>query len=214
MHHPRRARSARPTALVGPLPALPRALDTVSERWWAAAPRTRLLLGLLTVLSLLAAGVGHLAATPYGHPTTVLVASRDLYPGDRLEPQDLRRRTVPAELVPAGALETAHGVLAAALPAGAIATDRHLGEGGWAAGLPAGRAAVAVPSERLPSLTPGSRVDLLHADHEGRGVILGRDAVVLATEVEEVWFGVDAEDAVAISAAGQIGALAVIVLPP
>ena len=173
-----------------------------------------MLLGLLAALSLLAAGVGHLAAAPYGHPTTVLVASRDLYPGEHLEPHDLQRRTVPAELVPAGALEDAHGVLAAALPAGAIATDRHLGEGGWAAGLPPGRAAVAVPSERLPTLTPGSRVDLLRADHDGHGVLLGRDAIVLASEVEEVWFALDAEDAIAVSAAGQIGALAVVVLPP
>ncbi len=214
MPRPPRSRPTRPTALVGPLPTLPRALDAVSERWWAATPRTRLLFGLLVAVAVVAAGVGHLAAAPYGHPTTVLVATRDLLPGERLHAQDLRRRTVPEELVPDGALTSAEGVLAAALPAGAIATDRHLGEGGWAAGLPEGRAAVAVPSERLPALTPGSRVELIAADHEGRGEVIGRDAVVLAAEVEEVWFGVDATDAVAISAAGQAGALAVIVLPP
>ena len=193
---------------------LPPALDALAERWWAATPRARLLVGLLAVLTLLAAGVGHLAAAPYGHPTTVLVATRDLHPGHRLEAHDLRRRTVPEDLVPAGALDAPEGVLASTLPAGAIATDRHLDEGGWAAGLPPGRAAVAVPSERLPALTPGTRVELVSADHDGRGVVLGRDGVVLAAEMEEVWFAVDAEDAVSITAAGQVGALAVIVLPP
>ncbi len=208
------ARPTRPASLAGPPLRLPPMLDAVAERWWAATPRTRLLLGLLLVIVVLAAGVGHLAATPYGHPTTVLVAAHDLHPGQRLEAQDLRRRTVPADLVPDGALEAAQGVLASALPAGAIATDRHLGEGGWAAGLADGRAAVAVPSERLPALTAGTRVQLVAADHDGRGVVLGSDAVVLASELEEVWFAVDANDAVAITAAGQAGALAVVVLPP
>ena len=193
---------------------MPPVLDALAERWWAATPRARLLLGLLATLTVLAAGVGHLAAAPYGHPTTVLVATRDLYPGQPLEADDLRRRTVPEDLVPAGALDTPGGVLASTLPAGAIATDRHLGEGGWAAALAPGRAAVAVPTERLPALTPGTRVELVSADHDGRGVVLGRDGVVLATEVEEVWFAVDAADAVAITAAAQVGALAVIVLPP
>lgn len=204
----------RPASLTGPPVRLPRALDGLAEAWWAATPRARLLIGLLAVLLVLAAGIGHLAATPYGPPTTVLVATRDLSPGERLVAADLRRRTVPADLVPMGALDSADGVLAATLPEGAIATDHHLGDGGWAAGLPAGRAAVAVPAERLPALTPGTRVQLVGTDHDGRGVILGNSAVVLAAELEDIWFAVDADDAVAITAAGAVGALAVVVLPP
>lgn len=210
--HP--TRPSLPAHLAGPPLRLPPALDQLAERWWAAKPRTRLLAGVLALLLLLAAGVGHLAAAPYGHPTTVLVAVHDLQPGHQLTPGDLHRRTVPDDLVPDGALRAAAGVLASALPAGAIATDRHLGDGGWAANLPAGRAAVAVPSDRLPALHPGTRVELVGADHDGGGVVLGRDAVVLATEAEETWFAVDAQDAVAITAAGQVGALAVVVLPP
>lgn len=195
--------------------AWPRALDALAERWWAARPRTRLVLGLTLALLVVAAGTGHVAATPYGPPTVVLVAARDLDPGASLTDRDLTRRTLPADLVPAGALERPEGVLRAALPEGAVATDRHLGDGGWAAGLPAGRVAVAVPAERLPGLTPGTRARLVGADHDGRATVLGEDAVVLGVEeLGSVWFAVDAGDAVAITGAAAVGALAVVVLPP
>jgi pilus assembly protein CpaB len=195
--------------------AWPRPLDALAERWWAARPRTRLALGLVVVLLVIAAGTGHVAATPYGPPTVVLVAARDLAPGAPLTDADLMRRTMPADLVPAGALLRPDGVLAAALPAGAVATDRHLGDGGWAAGLPEGRVAVAVPAERLPQLTPGTRARLVGADHDGRATVLGEDAVVLgAEELGSVWFAVNAGDAVAITGAAAVGALAVVVLPP
>jgi Flp pilus assembly protein CpaB len=187
----------------------------VAERWWAARPRTRLLLGLSAVLLLIAAGTGHVAATPYGPPTVVLVAARDLSPGQVLTATDLTRRTIPADLVPSGALEHPEGVLAAALPAGAIATDHHLGDGGWAAGLPSGRVAVAVPTERLPTLTPGSTARLVGTDLDGRAAVLAEDAVVLgAEELGSVWFGVDADDALAVTGAAAVGGLAVVVLPP
>jgi hypothetical protein len=201
--------------LTGPTVTWPRPLDAVAERWWAARPRTRLALGLTGLLLLLAAGTGHVAATPYGPPTVVLVAARDLFPGEPLTDHDLTRRVLPADLVPAGALDRAGGTLGAALPAGAVATDRHLGDGGWAASLPAGRVAVAVPAERLPRLTPGTRARLVGADHDGRARVLGEDAVVLGVEeLGSVWFAVDATDAVEITGAGAVGALAVVVLPP
>ncbi len=204
----------RPTPLSGPPVVLPTWLDHLAERWWAASPRARLAVTLLATIALLAAALGHAAATPYGPPTTVLVATRDLAPGDPLSAADLRRRTIPRDLVPDGALGRAEGVLAAALPAGAIATDRHLGDGGVVANLPAGRVAVAVAAERLPTLTAGMRADLIGADHDGRATVLGRDAVVWAVEVDTVWFAVDAGDAVAVTGAAAIGSLAVVVLPP
>jgi hypothetical protein len=204
----------RPTPLSGPPVVLPAWLDHLAERWWAATPRTRTAVALLVTIALLAAALGHAAATPYGPPTTVLVATRDLTPGDPLTAGDVRRRTVPRDLVPAGALDRAEGVLAAALPAGAVATDRHLGDGGVAANLPAGRVAVAVDSERLPTLSAGTRADLVGADHDGRATVLGRDAIVWAVELDTVWFSVDAGDAVAVTGAAAIGNLAVVVLPP
>ncbi|MFP4235205.1 MAG: SAF domain-containing protein, partial [Nitriliruptoraceae bacterium] len=98
------------SVLDGPPVTWPRPLDLLAERWWAARPRARTALGLLVVLLLLAAGTGHVAATPYGPPTSVLVATRDLGPGEALTDADLARRTVPADLVPSGALEQAEGV--------------------------------------------------------------------------------------------------------
>lgn len=192
----------------------PGPLDAIAERWWAARPRTRMALGLAGLLLLLAAGTGHVAATPYGPPTVVLVAARDLLPGEPLTDHELTRRVMPADLVPAGALGHPGGTLGAVLPAGAVATDRHLGDGGWAAGLPAGRVAVAVPAERLPGLTAGTRARLVGADHDGRAQVLAEDAVVLGVEeLGSVWFAVDASDAVAITGAAAVGALAVVVLP-
>ncbi|MFO7960759.1 MAG: SAF domain-containing protein [Nitriliruptoraceae bacterium] len=209
---PRRHQRLR--ALPGPPLPLPRALDRLAERWWAATPRARSALGLLIAVAILAAAAGHATATPYGPPRTVLVATRDLSPGQVLTDADLRPRSMPSDLVPDGALGTAAGVLAAMLPRGAVATARHLGDGGWAAGLPTGRAAVAVAIEQLPPLTAGTRVALVGNDHDGRAATLGRDAVVLAVEPETVWFSVEVGEAVDVTGAAAIGRLAVVVLPP
>lgn len=207
-------RRHRPGSLPGPPLALPRPLDALAERWWAATPRARSAVGLLAVIALLAAAAGHATATPYGPPSTVLVAARDLPPGRVLTDGDLRARSMPSDLVPDGALGNAEGVLAAMLPRGAVATDRHLGDGGWAAGLPADRAAVAVAAEQVPRLTAGTRVALVGSDHDGRATTLGRDAVVIAADAEAVWFSVDIAEAVDVTGAGATGNLAVVVLPP
>jgi Flp pilus assembly protein CpaB len=204
----------RRRALPGPPLPLPRLLDGLAERWWAATPRARGAAGLLIAVAVLAAAAGHATATPYGPPTTVLVAARDLPPGQVLTEHDLRPRSMPSALVPDGALRAADGVLAAMLPRGAVATAQHLGDGGWAAGLPADRAAVAVGTDQLPPLTAGTRVALVGTDHDGRAVTLGGDAVVLAVEPEAVWFSVDVAEAADVTGAAAIGTLAVVVLPP
>jgi len=208
------SRRQRPRALPGPPLPLPRALDALAEGWWAATPRARGALGLLLTLAMLAAAAGHATTTPYGPPTAVLVATRDLPPGRMLSDGDLRARSMPRDLVPEGALADAEGVLAAMLPRGAVATERHLGDGGWASGLPADRAAVAVAADQLPRLTAGSRVALVGSDLDGRATTLGRDAVVLAVDADAVWFSVDLAEAVDVTAAGAAGNLAVVVLPP
>jgi len=166
------------------------------------------------VVAIVAAAAGHATATPYGPPRTVLVATRDLSPGHVLTDADLRPRSMPEDLVPHGALDVAAGVLAALLPRDAVATTRHLGDGGWAAGLPADRAAIAVAVDQLPPLTAGTRVALVGNDRQGRAAILGRDAVVLAVEPEAVWFSVEVGAAVDVTGAAAVGSLGVVVLPP
>ncbi len=200
--------------LPGPPLPLPRALDGLAERWSAASPRARSALSLLVGVVVLAAAAGHATVTPYGPPTTVLVAARDLTPGLALTEDDLRPRSMPSDLVPEGALDAADGVLAALVPRGAVVTLQHLGDGGWASGLPADRAAVAVAADQLPPLAAGTRVALVGSGHDGGATMLGRDAVVLAVESEAVWFSVDAGEAVDVTGAAAIGNLAVVVLPP
>ncbi len=206
--------SRLPRVLVGAPLRLPRALDAAAEWWWRATPRTRVLLGALAVVAVLAAGIGHAAASPYGPPTPVLIATRDLLPGETPGPDDLERVSIPSALVPsAAALETG-GVISHALPTGAILTSRHLGEGGWAASLPPGRVAVPVRVEELPPLTPGSHLDVIGAGADGQGRRLSADVVVLSAGDDQVWLSIGAEDAVAVSGAASAGALAVVVLPP
>ena len=203
-----------PRGLQGaPLP-LPRALDPLSEWWWRASPRTRTAIGLVAIVAVLAAGIGHAAASPYGRPTPVLVATRDLLPGEVPVAGDLEQVSIPSTLVPTAATLEPSGVVSHALPTGAILTERHLGDGGWAASVPAGRVAVPVGADQLPALTPGTRLDVVGAGADGHGRRLSAGAVVLSAPGDQVWLSVLADDAVAVSAAATAGALAVVVLPP
>ena len=193
---------------------LPRALDAASEWWWRATPRTRALLGVLAVVAVLAAGIGHAAASPYGPPTPVLIATRDLLPGEAPGPGDLERVSIPSALVPTAATLEPTGVVSHALPTGAILTERHLGDGGWAASLPAGRVAVPVRAEQLPPLNPGTHLDVIGAGADGQGRRPSTGVVVLSATGDQVWLSIEAGDAVGVSAAASVGGLAVVVLPP
>ncbi len=206
--------SRLPRVLHGAPLRLPRALDATAEWWWRATPRTRALFGALAVVAVLAAGIGHAAASPYGPPTPVLIATRDLLPGEAPGPGDLERVSVPSALVPTAATTEPGGVISHALPTGAILTSRHLGDGGWAASLPAGRVAVPVRAAELPPLTPGTHLDVIGAGADGQGRRLSAEVVVLSAVDDQVWLSIGAEDAVAVSAAASAGALAVVVLPP
>ena len=200
--------------LDGPPFALPRVLDQLTERWWRSRPRTRAAIGMFVAASMVLAGIGHVAASPYGPPVDVHLAARDLAIGETLAPSDLRRASWPSDLVPDGATATPTGVVVAPLPRGAVVTDRHLGVGGVAAGLPTGMVAVAVPLDALPELPVGARLDVVGAALDGRGTRLTADAFVLAVDAVSVWIAVERSDAVGITAAAASGTIAVIVLPP
>lgn len=193
---------------------LPPALDRLSEAWWRARPRTRVLAGVALVLLVLTAGVAHAASTPGGPPVQVWVAARDLYPGDALGTSDVSSRAWPRDLVPDGALEDPSGIVSAVLPRGAVVTDLHVGELGLAASVPDDRVAVAVPVEQLPVVAPGTRVDLVGVGQDGSGARIAAGAVVLHDDGEAVWLAVEPEVSVEVSVAAASSSLAAVVLPP
>jgi hypothetical protein len=116
---------------------------------------------------------------------------------------------------PAGALdEVAGSVAIAPVAEGSVLTDRVVGDGGLGAALPDGTAAVAVPTELVPVLLPGARLDLVGAELDGRGQALATAATVLTDDGEHVWVAVDHHQAPAVAAAAATGTITVVVLPP
>jgi pilus assembly protein CpaB len=200
--------------LDGPPPALPRLLDRAAERWWAARPRSRAALVAAALVLLLAGGVVRVTASPHGPPVTVLVATRDLPVGHELAPDDLRRARWPRDLVPAGAATDLRGTVVGALPAGAVATDRHVAVSGLAAALPDGHAAVPVPTDAVPTVPTGARLDVVVADLDGGVQVLARSATVLGADGDIVWFAVATAQAPAVAGAASRGGLSVVLLPP
>jgi hypothetical protein len=198
----------------GAPPALPPILDRASERWWRTSPRIRVLAVLTGIGALLFAGTVRLASSPWGPPTEVLVAARDLAVGERVSASDVRRADWPVTLVPPGALTEVAGTVVAPVPAGGVVTDRHVGDGGLGAAVPTGHAAVAVPAELVPDLPTGAHLDLIGSDLEARGVPLAAAATVLADGGEHVWVVVTRAEAPAVATAAASGALTVVVLPP
>jgi Flp pilus assembly protein CpaB len=195
--------------------ALPPRLDRLSERWWAARPRTRAVMLACGAGLVLLVGLAHVAASPFGPPQTVLVATRDLPAGHPLSVADLRTTGWPRDLVPAGALSSRDPwpdrTLRAPLPAGAVATDRHLGDLGLADLLPDGRAGVPVARDLLPDLRVGTRVDLVGRDLHGQAVTLTADAFVVGDDGDTQWLAVAPRDAAAVAAAAAAGTLTTVV---
>lgn len=171
---------------------------------------------LAALLIIVAAGIGQAAASPWGPPTTVHVAARDLAVGDVLTDGDVRRRGWPRDLVPPDAVtvDVTGTTVLAPLPAGAVVTDAHLGDAGLGGAVGSGRAGVAVPLEVVPTTTPGMRVDLVTVDLDGRGIRLAADATVLTVDGAHVWVEVERDASADVAAAARSGALAVVVVPP
>jgi len=184
---------------------------TVRARRAAARPGAgrlaAVVLVLVTVAALATSTAGARAdGARWGPTRPVVVAARDLAPGDALGSGDVRVRRLPAAAVPAAALR--------AVPAGAVTTVRlpivageavvparlaPAGLTGPAALVPAGWRAVAVPRgpAGTPPLAVGDRVDVL-AVIEGDGPrddALVEGATVVATGREADSVAVPAPDA-------------------
>lgn len=110
------------------------------------------------------------ARAAWGEPTAVLVVTRDLAAGERVDSSNTRPAQLPAPLVPGGALGTLpeDGRLSAAVYDGEVLRAERLAPAGvsaLAARLPRGTRAVAIPLEpgTAPTLEVGDHVDVLVA---------------------------------------------------
>ena len=149
--------------LRGPHLTLPRALDTISDRWSGLAPRMRTMAGGLLVLLVLFGFDARSRAVDDrwgGRPRSVVVATADLQVGDALD--DVTTAQLPPAVVPPDALaavdETA--VLSLALPRGAVVTRAHVDRRGAAVGLEQDMRAVPIPTEPGWGVVEGGWVDV------------------------------------------------------
>jgi hypothetical protein len=156
----------------GPPLRAPVPLDLLAERWWRLQPRVRLV--LVAVLLAAVAGwsehrVGAAEARWGGPPQPALVATTDLPVGtvvgaglDLGGSRLLRRVRFPPTALPPAAVTAVplDGVLALALPRGAVLTRTHLDPRGPAAGLEPSLRAVPVPIDRGWGLVAGGWVDV------------------------------------------------------
>ncbi|HEY3749124.1 MAG TPA: SAF domain-containing protein [Pseudonocardiaceae bacterium] len=206
MRSPRSPRS-RPTRL-GPL-ATDRLRSVLRTRGW---PRTMALRRLVAIGLVVLAGA--LALRPAGARETadvdVVVAARDLTPGNTLAQADLSIRQLPAAVVPSGALTSRDAVigrvLASAVRAGEPLTDVRL-VGPADTALTTGDPNAATVPVRLADpdvadlLRPGIRVDVvtLDPDQQSDPVLAENATVVTIRDTRETQ--------------GQPGRLVLVALP-
>lgn len=209
------ARSRNP--LTGPPPTMPAAVDAALERWWSWGPRARMLVGGAFVSAVVVALATATAADRWGPPVDVVVATRDLAPGEVPGPGALRVVQRPQATRPDDAVADVDEVAApliAPVPRGAALIRGHLGEAGPLARLRNGSVGVALPADTLPTLRVGQVVDVLASDPQGEPGVLAAYAEVLAAAGDHVWLAVDREQAAGVAAAASWGAVGVAVHPP
>jgi Flp pilus assembly protein CpaB len=176
----------------------------------------RLLLGIVTAVTVLTAVLLRVALSPYGPPVPVLVATGDLRVGELITGADVTVTRWPRELVPPGALArrsaAVGGRTTMGVTAGTVLTLRHVTGDGPLTGLVTGSAAVPVPSGALRGASGGARLDLVVTLGDGTGRILARDVRVLAEEGGTTWLEVDRALAPDVAAAAARGTLSAAVL--
>jgi Flp pilus assembly protein CpaB len=160
------------------------------------------------------------AAAAWGTSVRVLVAARDLAPGDRLDRANTRVETHPAPLVPDGALASLPPGrrVADAVLAGEVLREEHLAPAGLsrlAARLPSRTRAMAIPAEPglVPELVVGDRVDVLVAlppEAAGAGppgFALASNVLVVAVDDAAVTIAVPVDTAPRLAVAFGTGAV-------
>jgi pilus assembly protein CpaB len=136
----------------------------------------------------------------WGTARSIVVAVRDLPAGHRVGPGDVRRRSWPAALVPAGALSSLDDGVVVAEPvvAGEPVVRSRLGRaraGPIAATLAPGRRAVALPvGDAPPPVAVGDQVDLVAAGSALAAQVVARGASVVAVQERAVVVAVTADE--------------------
>jgi Flp pilus assembly protein CpaB len=166
------------------------------------------------------------AAAAWGEAVPVLVAIRDLEPGDRLDTRNTRVERQPEPLVPAGALSALPDDrrVTEAVYAGEVLREERLapaGRSALAARLPAGTRAMAIPIEpgTVPALVLGDRVDVLvalpvEAAGDGPpGFALATDVLVVDVHDAAVTIAVPRDAAPRIAVAFGAGAVTLALTP-
>ncbi len=185
--------------------------------WWAAMLAVAVGLGGATAT--LVARAEHVRQG-WGTTAEVLVARRDLAPGDQVQGDDVTVKARPVALIPTSALRSLpHGAVArAAMLAGEVIVAERIaptGLRGVAALLPAGTRAMAIPTEpgSAPPRTPGDHVEVLVAlppESAGGGppgFALVADALVVAITEGTVTIAVPRGSAPRIAVALGLGAV-------
>lgn len=198
----------RRALLRGPLPRLPRVLDAASEGWWRLPARVRLLALVLLAALVVAGIVARTSRSPWGPPTTVVVATADRSAGEQVT---ARTTTRPAAVVPDDALATVPaGRLARDVTAGEVLTRAHVADD-LDDLLETGEVAIALAQE-LPRLPAGARLDLLGTGFDGTGTRLGSGRL-LAVDDAWTWVALDRATAPGVAAAMATGQVTVALAP-
>lgn len=183
----------------------PRLVDRVADGWWRLPSRFRVA-AIVVVLGLAAIGMARRSGqSPWGRPVDVLVAVADVEPGG---PVASRRRTWPADLVPADAMASIapDAVASGRIRAGEVLTGAHVARGLDDLLRPG---EVAVPlAQEVPDLPDDARVVLLGAGFDGAGRRLASGRVVARDETW-TWVAVSATRAPDVAAATATGPVTV-----
>lgn len=147
------------------------------------------------------------AREAWGETRDAWVAVAPMHPGDALR---VERRSLPAAMVPDGALRDVGGRVARqAIGAGEIVHDLDVvaasGPQAWTA---AGRLAVPVLESPASGAALGDRVRVV-----SEGVVLADDAIVVGHHAEATLVAVPEADAPAIPAAADVGRVTLLLVP-
>lgn len=183
----------------GPAFRLPVVVDRGAEWWARGSPRRRQLVRA-TALALVVAFAAWPRPHAWGEQRTVVVAARDLGAGEVLDADAVTATAWPLTLAPPGSLReigAAVGqVLSRPVAAGHALDLAALGTRSPADLAPTGWVAIPVAAEVLPSLQPGTVLDI-HSG--GGGSVTG--AMVLDVVGDLVWLGLPREQGAVLAAA-------------